>query len=465
LPESEFTSDIESQEANIEYRWYSRLGEWYLTVCFAYLLIEAVFHDPMNEMLGERAHWLFRLTPYNLWPSVLYFYGAGFAIGLYIIMTGRKSWHVPIKGSMVYLTIWFVYLGWGLYGGFLRNPWWHRDIRSTILPSIVVPWVVVLAQNVRYEVVLSRICKLCVPFALWNIVMGVLRFATFNPNVPVIIWRGEYMLIFAYIIALAKNMTGAKIAPVSLVILGMGIVAPLHKPVVVTFVVANFIILFLRFRINLPGYSWRTVRTFLVILLLILTLSVFLSYIFNLGGGEAEKWIRHRYLKGTSVGGRDIAGLSGRRIEMWQQCLEWWKQRPVIGKGLGMKLHSPLGPWPLDIHNLPLQTLAQTGLVGFCLVLIAALSWIKRGISTLRYEATVNRAWVRLALLTFSFTILTTTLYGETLSIRSLAFAFWIVAGMETAAHSQLIHWSLQDQLEYEPTTIMTDTFFGQEAF
>ncbi|MHC4332760.1 MAG: hypothetical protein ACYSUV_03300, partial [Planctomycetota bacterium] len=138
---------------------------WYLTACFAYLLIEGVFYARIEDMLIARAHWLFRLTPYNFWPSVLYFYGAGFAIGLCIIMTGRRSWHVPIKGFVAYLTLWFVYLGWGLYGGFLRNRWWHRDVRSTILPAIVVPWVVVLAQNVRYEVILSRIYKLCVPFA------------------------------------------------------------------------------------------------------------------------------------------------------------------------------------------------------------------------------------------------------------------------------------------------------------
>jgi hypothetical protein len=45
------------------------------------------------------------------------------------------------------------------------------------------------------------------------------------------------------------------------------------------------------------------------------------------------------------------------------------------------------------------------------------------------------------------------------------AFVFWIVVGLETAAHSQLIHWSSQGQLEYGPATIMTDTFLEQETF
>ncbi|MHC4343758.1 MAG: hypothetical protein ACYSUP_03650, partial [Planctomycetota bacterium] len=166
--------ELDDYQAGFQ-RWYSIIGEWYLTACFAYLLIEGVFYARIEDMLIARAHWLFRLTPYNFWPSVLYFYGAGFAIGLCIIMTGRRSWHVPIKGFVAYLTLWFVYLGWGLYGGFLRNRWWHRDIRATILPAIVVPWVVVLAQNVRYEVILSRIYKLCVPFAIWNIGMGAVR--------------------------------------------------------------------------------------------------------------------------------------------------------------------------------------------------------------------------------------------------------------------------------------------------
>lgn len=467
MPESEVTSDFEPQADNIEYRWYSRLGEWYLTACFTYLLIEGVFDRHIESLIAARKYWFFRLTPYNLWPSVLYFYGIGFFVGLIIIFIGRRWWHVPIKGIKAYLALWFVYLGWGLYGALRHTMWWHQDVRGTILPSIVVPWVVIIAQNIRYDVVLSRIIKISIPFAILNVISGILFFArgalTPETSILVAIWKGEALLLLAYVLVFARSIGGGKAAKLPLIILTLGILAPLHKPTIVTFFAANVILVYLAVRSRLKAGSVRMGNVILVLSLLLIVGAGFGNVLFGLGEGAAGRWLGKRVLKRYGATTRE---LTGGRLDMWKECLDRWKTNPVIGRGLGEKLYGQREglPWPLPIHNLVVQTLMQTGLIGLAIAAVAAVSWLRRSIKTLAWETETVRVWTRLGLVTYICAILFATLYGESLAIRCIAFTFWIVVGMETAAHSQTMHWSLQDQLEYEPTTIMTDTLLEKEA-
>ncbi len=450
MPESAVTSDFEHQGDGLGYGRYSRLGEWYLTACFIFLLIEGIFYRYISELTSARAYWFTRLTPYNLYPSVLYFYGIGFLIGLLIILAGRRWWHVPIKGLGAYLVLWFVYVSWGLYGGLRHNPWWHQDIRSTILPSIVIPWVVVLAQNIRYDVVLSRIIKIAIPFAIWNFISGILFFAggayIKGRSIFTITWVGEYILLLAYVLAFARSIGEGKGAKLPLIILAVGILSPLHKPVLVTFLIANIVLMYLAMRNGLKVGSVRVGKTILVLFLLLIVVAGFGKYIFSLGEGSAERFLRYRFLKEGST-----LGYSGGRIDMWRECLGWWTESPVTGKGLGKKLHGTREglPYALPIHNLPIQTLMQTGVVGLIIAMVAAISWLWRSITTLPLETLPVRVWTRLALVTYVCAMLITTLYGETLSVRPLAFTFWIVLAMETAAHSQLIHYFSPQQSDY----------------
>ena len=181
VSQSELTADFEPSPEASDYDLFTRAGEWYVVVCLGCLMLSGACSDYIQDLIQTRAYWFTRLTPYNLYPSILYFYGVGFVIGLFIIFHGKKPWHVPIKGRGTFLVLWFVYVFWGFYGAVRGNAFWHQDIRNLILPGIVVPWVVVLAQNIRYEVVLSRFVKLAIPFGPF-LSIGAMAFIFFGPE-------------------------------------------------------------------------------------------------------------------------------------------------------------------------------------------------------------------------------------------------------------------------------------------
>jgi O-antigen ligase len=328
--------------------------------------------------------------------------------------------------------------------------------------------VIVLAQNIRYDVVLSRIIKIAIPFAVWNMIAGIRFFAIGAPIGPPELsyapWQGDSVLLLAYVLAFARTIGGGKAAKLPLIILALGVLAPLHKPTMATFLGANIIMLYLAARSRLKVGTVRTGKIILVLSLLLIAGIGFGKYLFGLSEGAAGKYLRRRILKRAGATTRDITGA---RLEMWEECADLWKTNPIMGKGLGHKLHGTHRgiPFPLPIHNIVVQTLMQTGLIGLIIVAIAAITWFWRSIKTLAWETVPTRVWPRLGLVTYIFTILLATLYGESLAVRCISFTFWIAVAMETAAHSQLIHWSLQEQLEYAPTQIMEDTFFEQEAF
>jgi hypothetical protein len=421
--------------------WYTRLGEWYLVLCYVYLLIEGIFNVPIAEALQARSFFLTQLTPWNLWPSVIYFCTIGFLIGL-IIYLNKKTWHVPIKGKLSFAVLWVVLLGSGFYGFYRHNFFWHEDIRQTIFPSIVVFWAVVLAQNIRYDVVLTRIVRVAVIFAIYNLVAGILFFAIGGgyEERSFTSWRGDYILIFAYMAALSRSLITGKPMAFSLVILAMGILAPLAKPAIVTFFVGNMAIVFLSLKINIKSdNAFQKIKTVAVILVLIMAVGIFGKILLSIGGGAASDFLARRFLK---VGVEE--DISSGRFAVWTECVQRWQHKPIIGEGLGAR-HYVEGKGgesnSIPIHNYFFQFLMQTGLVGLFLIIMAAVPWFVRSFRTLSWEEDPQRQWTRLALFSYVCAIMAAGMYGDSISPRCINFVFWLVVALETAAHSQTIMW------------------------
>jgi len=424
--------------------WFSRAGEWYLVACFAFVMIEGVFYAFVDYVITNRTIFLARLTPYNLWPSVEFFYGLGLVIGLGIILTGRRWWHVPSQGRLAYLGVWFVFLGWGIWGAIRHNVAWFQDIRGFILPAVVVPWVTVLAQNVRYDVVFSRLLKVAVPLAVVNFILGVLFFARgANPDPNNVIqpsWRGEYVLILAYLIAFARSVTTGTRSTTALVLLAVGIAAPLHKPTLGTFVIANLFLVLLAMHTGRRQGTVRIGKAVLVIGLLVVVLGGLTQALFAVGKGATQDFLRRKILK-EGVPGGDV---TGGRFDMWRQCLIDWSHSPLIGEGLGARLTHERDDRTiaLPIHNIIIHLLKQTGLLGAVIVGLAVFTWVHRAVTSLKLEWLSVRFWPRLALTAYACAILFASLYGDAVTPSCVGFTFWMVIGMETAAHSQVLAWT-----------------------
>ena len=203
------------------------------------------------------------------------------------------------------------------------------------------------------------------------------------------------------------------------------------------------IILFLAGRSGRTLGSLRKGKTVLVLLLLIAACGIFGKIILGVGQGAGKEYLLTRMFKYNEPAyERDV---SGRRFGMWKHCLGQWASHPAIGVGLGARLTYDTGKKiiAVPIHNLYVQTLAQTGTVGFAIVMVAGGAWLLRATRTLKRETSPTRFWPRLAMVSYACLILWASLYGDVLPARCVGFTFWLLVGLETTAHSQLLHlWS-----------------------
>lgn len=435
---------------------HSGLAEWYLTACMAYLLVEAFFYSYIEQLLKARTYWFLSLTPYNTWPSVMWFFTVGLMFGIFIYMSKKE--HVPVRGKILFTLLWLVFLFGAVHGKIAGYPTWLATFRQTILPSAIMFWVVVLAQSVRYDVILSRFLKTSLPFAVINIFYGVNFFAggaviskdaLFGAH-----WIGTYVLILAYLAAFARSIAGQRKALFAAAVLFCGIMAPLQKPVIATFIFANILLVLIAFKLGRFRKDVRIGRTLALIIILLIVALAGGVFLFELGNNAASQFLVDRILKGGE-GSRD---LSGGRLSMWVDCLKIWSKNPVLGVGLGRRLYGTGEdgiPFALPVHNLSIQLLMETGLVGFVIFIMAARGVLRRSFSTLKWEPASDRLWPRLAIITWVTTILFSTLYGESLTIMPVAFTFWMLLALECAAHSRIIQqWQTgtgdYDSLEYQ---------------
>ncbi|HDY75193.1 MAG TPA: hypothetical protein ENH49_01580 [Candidatus Marinimicrobia bacterium] len=422
---------------------YSGLAEWYITACMGYLLVEAYFYNFMDHTLKARAYWFLSLTPWNTWPSAMWFFSFGLLFGIFICLS-KKDGLVPIRGKALFILLWLVILFGAVHGKIAGYKPWLGTFRQTILPSAIVFWVVVLAQSIRYEVILSRFIVISLPLAVLNVFYAVNFFAggaiISKDSLFGASWYGTFILILAYLAAFARTIAGQKNARIALIILFCGIMAPLHKPVMATFAFANFLLLFLAFRVRKSGGDIRIGKTFIVIIILLIVGMIGGSIIFGLGNNAASQYLVDRILKGGG-GGKD---LSGGRLGMWVHCLKMWTKNPILGRGLGIRLYG-VGedgiPFALPIHNLLIQILMETGLIGFLTLILAVGGWLRRSFKTLTWETRSDRLWPRLVIITWVATMLFSTLFGEPLTVMPIAFIFWMMLAFECASHSQMIQW------------------------
>jgi O-antigen ligase len=120
-----------------------------------------------------------------------------------------------------------------------------------------------------------------------------------------------------------------------------------------------------------------------------------------LGGGEVV----------SQNPGRLLSSSSNNRWSWWKEAWEGFKGEPVIGTGAGSfeLLHRKLRDSPVDVrevHNLPLQFAAETGLVGFLLAAGAAgaaLLGVARGLQRLSEPDYSAAAALAVSLPTFLF--------------------------------------------------------------
>ena len=425
------------------HRKYNSFCEWYMVFCFTFLLMEAFFNSDLGKMLEDRNYWFTRLTPWNLLPSVMYFYTFGLVIGGGILAAGRDNERIPSKGVLAFTLVCILILVSAAYGAYMKNYDWHRDMRRIILPAIVVPWTVVLAHNIRFNIVMGRFIKIALFFAIANLIRGILFFKGGGRTYAEVelssgSWQADFGLILPYAFAFSRSITSVKGSKLTVVILAMGIMAPLHKQTIAMFLVANT---FLLFMVMYTGRgNVRLSKTILTLFLMGFFGFVFGVFLLSLGGGAAKSFIENRIFKE----GRRKEFMSGSgRLEIWRESLVRWTQKPVFGEGLGAAHVTRTykeGLRSVPVHNFVIQMLMQTGLVGFSIVFISMLLWLIRAVRTLKYESDPEFFWVRLGMVSYVVALMVTCLFGYYIAARCISFTLWFVIALETYGHSRIYH-------------------------
>jgi len=419
------------------------LAEWYLTFCLFIPLFEGKFYNFFSNMAESRSFILFRLTPWNLVPTELYFVGPGFFLGLLIYLMARRPDRVQVRGQML-LYIYWIILAIGVLHGLTRGTQaWLGDFRSFLLPSLVTFWAVVLADVARIDVVFNRLIRVAAVLALVHAAGAGLMYAhggyQDETSLLSIEWRGCYVLLFYYCLAFARTVGSDRKTPVSLICLALGLVVPLYKPVLATFVATNFILFVLAMR---SGRRFGNTRIGSVLLTLFLVGgvgAVALNFAMSLGRGYGKEQLLNRIFKyNQSYADRDV---SGGRVGMWMHCLEEFAGSPAIGVGLGARFVVARTDkiMTIPIHNLYIQLLYQTGLVGFVPLAIIAVIWLARAYGTLAWEEERSRYWPRLGCFAFVLSVLLSSCYGDSLGVRAIAYTFWFAIAIETWAHSRVL--------------------------
>jgi O-antigen ligase len=172
---------------------------------------------------------------------------------------------------------------------------------------------------------------------------------------------------------------------------------------------------------------------------------VFGSVLMSVGDGAGKRFILDRIFKyHVRAHKRDVAG---GRLDLWMAAVRDWASSPLIGTGLGQRIVVGGGSQgkvrAVPLHNLYIQTLAQTGLVGFSIVSIAVLTWYVRAHRAIQIEPDERQFWPRFGMFTYVVTLLFGSIYNGVMPVSCLAFLFWICVGLETGAHSQQDHRTL----------------------
>lgn len=427
--------------------YFSGAAEWYLTACLCFLLLQGVFLTFIGDITSSEGYIIRRVTGYAIAPSELYFLTIGAVVGLVIYLVGRGRLRGHILGSLGFMGYWLVHLLAVVNGVLHGTPFWHVDFRWMLLPTIVVPWVAILASNVRYDVVLSRYIKLAVPLAVINASRG-LSFIDEGAKIVGskeeawnigINYQADLVLLLAYVLALSRLFTGRVQSTLSVVILAAGVVLPMSKIAIAAFLFANFGTFLLAVWLGFRQEGMRIGKIMLAAFIVGIGLSAVSAILLMANRGAGMTFLKQRIFKvNQSSYKRDIS--TGRLI-IWKKALRQFSEDPLIGKGLGSRVYRYRrgSTGYLPYHSYYLRYLAQMGLFGFLVIMGVFLAWSRRALRALKWESPEGRLWPRLGLIMYVFAIAFSGFYTEALASTTISYLFWMILAMETTAHSQLL--------------------------
>ena len=428
-----------------------------LTVGLAVLLlgaiVEGLFYAKLFPLISQRSWPIFRLTPYNLFPTDLFFVPLALLLGS--IMA------VPSKGKMAsqrggLLAVWWAICGFGIVVGYLNGtPNLLQDTRELFLRSLLAPafYLITLNANAR------RGINMIINISTWLACILIVRDLIFltgsdNPLVNMIggsVWS-EYAFLFPYSILLTRMLIRPSNfrTKLQLAILALSTIGTLWKPNVAAFLICTALgIFFVRPRASLEKVDAQQATLIVIIISVMVFLATFV--VWSGAGSYVSSLFLRTYLKQGFV----IQDLTGGRLSLAILAINGWLNHPIIGNGFGAPLsgnilNAGLGVYiywaAVDPHNILLQFLYQTGIIGLFAVLILMFIWLRRATDAGQYVISDEMDLYRYGIVLFILTVLVTSLYGQSVISEVPGYLFWASLGMEAALATKIYERHKSDQ-------------------
>lgn len=116
-----------------------------------------------------------------------------------------------------------------------------------------------------------------------------------------------------------------------------------------------------------------------------------------------------------------------KRLLLWQQSLEFFKESPLVGAGFNVFQHFGFGA---DVHNVYLRTLAEQGIVGLGFLLVIIWLAFLKGLRLYRKAEDKFLKGLGLGFAACVIAVTVGNLFGDRWTHLPLAAYFWVFLGM-----------------------------------
>lgn len=363
---------------------------------------------------------------------------------LFILFNIRRLRVNPVAERQLLLLLWWTACLLGLLNGFLsQTSNLLGDGRELILRSLIAAFMFYLGLRTNFVWLSNKLISFGVLFAIVFDVVSIARLAGLNFAVSFLGVPDVHMvlpLLLPLSLALTKALTEKSNKRLTLwlypILIASGILLTVSKPAVGALVACTVVTIFIT-RQNILS----SLGTAILYLVLMISVVLGLLWLFD-GVTAAEQHVRSAYLKQDYV----VQDLSGTRFTIWQRGIEAWLEKPIIGHGFGYLLSGKtvdIGNgsdiylsviWP---HNIFIQLLMQTGLVGVGLVIIIVWGWLTQVLGDTKIISNETR-WIHASMVAVPVTIGLMAMYGQFLGNMHGGFLLWACVGLEAAFINQI---------------------------
>lgn len=370
-----------------------------------------------------------------------------------IVFRLRHKREIPYGTRQMLLLLWWAWCLFGMLNGFLQQtPNLTGDIRELFVRSLIAVPLFYVGMRLNFAWISSKLILLGVICALVFGLSGVAHLADISFSmVPVSTSvHGIIPIFLAYSLALARAVSRKELTAlrrwVPPLIIAVCILVTLSKPAVGGLLICTVVTL-----IVARGSILRSLGRSLLLLLVTIGMAIGLLWLFN-STSAAEDVVRSAYLKQDYA----IQDLSGSRFAIWQKGVDAWLESPIVGHGMGYVLSGrsisiSTGAeleiaiiWP---HNILVQIMMQTGVVGVILVFLVITGWISQALLDSRGLPREDR-WIHQSLVATAITIVFMAFYGQFFGHVHGGFLLWACVGLEAAIVMQRRTSSTSPKLE-----------------